>query len=589
LSSNLGIVELTLALHYCLDSPTDKIIWDVGHQCYVHKILTGRREGFSSLRKQGGISGFPKVSESDYDAFNTGHSSTSISAALGYVRSRDLKGEDFKVAAVIGDGAMTNGLVYEAINNAGGLNTNLMVILNDNQMSISENVGALSVHLNDIRTNPKYIDAKRSISKALSRLPVFGSPLGHAFQKAKDSLRYALLPGIMFEEMGFKYIGPVNGHNISQLINVINRVKHMDGPVMVHIYTEKGKGYTYAEKYPGSFHGIDTFDIKTGRPAKTKIWDSYSDVFGKTLLKIAEKNEKVVAISAAMPEGCGLKSFAKQFPERFFDVGIAEGHGVTFGAGLAANGHIPVFAVYSTFLQRGYDNILHDVCLSNYHCVFMIDRAGLVSGDGETHQGIYDVSYLSQMPNMTVMSPKNKREFKQMIEYAINHHKGPIALRYPKGSASMVCGRSEVAVILGKSETLEKGELIALISFGAMMDKVFELHKLLKERGYNPAFINARFAKPIDMEMVKELAPYEYVFTFEENEVSGGFGTQVMNGFIEIGAMPKVFRKFGLPDEFLATGSREQLFDRCGLVPDKMLDKILAVIEGSENERKHSG
>jgi len=585
----LGIVELTLALHYCLDSPKDKIIWDVGHQCYVHKILTGRREGFSSLRKQGGLSGFPKTDESPHDAFNTGHSSTSISAALGFVKSRDLKGEAFKVAAVIGDGAMTNGLVYEAINNAGGLNSNLMVFLNDNQMSISENVGALSVHLNDIRTNPKYIDAKRSISKALSRLPVFGTPMGHAFQKAKDSIRYALLPGIMFEEMGFKYIGPVNGHDINQLINVINRVKHMEGPVMVHVYTEKGKGYSYAEKYPGSFHGIDTFDVKTGRPEKTKIWDSYSDVLGKTLLKIAEKNKKVVAISAAMPEGCGLKAFANKLPERFFDVGIAEGHGVTFAAGLAANGHIPVFAVYSTFLQRSYDQLLHDVCLSNYHAVFMIDRAGLVGGDGETHQGIYDVSYLSHMPNMTVMSPKNKREFKAMIDFAINHHKGPIALRYPKGSASMVCGKSDEPIVLGKSEKLEEGEHIALVSFGAMMDKVFELYKRLKEQGYKPTLINARFAKPMDIDMVLELANYEYVFTFEENEVSGGFGTQVMNGFIEIGEMPKVFKKFGLPDGFLATGSREQLFDRYGLTPAQILENVLNILEGNENEQKHSG
>ena len=587
LASNLGIVELTVALHYCLNSPTDKIIWDVGHQCYTHKILTGRRESFSTLRKQNGLSGFPKREESRHDAFDTGHSSTSISAALGIALSRDLAGDNFKVAAVIGDGSMTNGLAYEAINNAGGTNTNMMVILNDNQMSISENVGALSVHLNEIRISPKYINAKRSVSKALKKLPVFGSSMGRALEKTKDSLRYALVPGIMFEEMGFKYIGPVNGHNIPQLISVINRVKQMEGPVIVHVYTEKGKGYSYAEKYPNSFHGIDKFDVKTGRPEKTKIWDSYSDVFGKTLLKIAEKNERVVAISAAMPEGCGLKAFAKKLPRRFLDVGIAEGHAVTCAAGLAVNGHIPVFAVYSTFLQRSYDQIIHDVCLQNLHVVFMIDRAGVVGADGETHQGVYDVSFLSHMPNMVVMSAKNKREFKAMIAFAIEHN-GPIALRYPKDSASMVYGKTELPIVLGKSEVLEQGELIALVSFGAMMDRVFELYKLLRERGYNPTLINARFAKPIDMDMVCSLGAYKYVFTFEENEVSSGFGTGLMNASAEMGVFPEKFKKFGLADEFIPQGSREQLFERCGLTQGKMLESILAIVEDSENERKYS-
>ena len=577
-----------MALHYCLNSPEDKIIWDVGHQCYVHKILTGRRELFSSLRKQGGLSGFPKTEESPHDCFNTGHSSTSISAALGFAISRDIAGDDFKVAAVIGDGSMTNGMAYEAINNAGGTKTNMMVILNDNEMSISENVGALSAHLNDIRTNPKYIDAKRSISRALKKLPVFGSAMGRALEKTKDSLRYALVPGIMFEEMGFKYIGLVDGHNISQLISVINRVKNMEGPVILHVYTEKGRGYSYAEKYPNSFHGIDKFDVNTGRPQKTKIWDSYSDVFGKTLLKIALKNERVVAITAAMPEGCGLKSFAKQLRGRFFDVGIAEGHAVTFAAGLAANGHVPVFAVYSTFLQRSYDQTLHDVCLQNLHVVLMIDRAGLVGADGETHQGVYDLSYLSHMPNMVIMSPKNKREFKSMIEFAVNYN-GPIALRYPKGSASMVCGRSDEPIVLGKSETLAEGELIALISFGAMMDSVYELYKQLTERGYRPTLINARFAKPVDRDMVCSLLAYKHVFTFEENEVSGGFGTAVMNVFTEIGTLPQNFHKFGIGLEIIAQGSREQLFERCGLTTAKLLERVIHLVEGGENERKHSG
>jgi len=582
LASNLGIVELTLALHYCLDSPTDKIVWDVGHQSYVHKILTGRRELFSQLRQLDGLAGFPKTSESPHDVFNTGHSSTSISAALGIALSRDLAGQDFKVAAIIGDGAMTGGLAYEGMNNAGGLNTNMMVILNDNQMSISENVGGLSAHLNDIRTSPKYIGAKRSVSRALNSVPILGSGVGRALEKTKGSLRYALLPGIMFEEMGFKYIGPIDGHNIAQLVSVINRVKHMEGPVMVHVYTEKGKGYSYAEKYPGAFHGIDKFDVLTGRPLKNKLWDTYSDVFGKKMLELAKKDERIVAITAAMPDGCGLKQFAKQLPDQLIDVGIAESHAATFAAGLASNGHIPVFAVYSTFLKRSYDQLIHDICLQNLHVVFMIDRAGLVGADGETHQGIYDISFLSHMPGMTIMSPKNKREFEAMIEFSIAHD-GPIALRYSKDSASMVYGNTDEPIRLGKSETLEQGERIALVSFGTMMDKVCELYKLLVEHGYSPTLINARFAKPIDMDMVRELASYEYVATFEDNELISGFGTQVMNGFYEIGTFPKHFKKFGFPDEFITQGSREQLFDRYGLTSAKMFASILEGLVHADN------
>ena len=579
LASNLGIVELTLALHYCLDSPTDKIVWDVGHQCYVHKIITGRKDEFVTLRQLDGLSGFPKTSESPHDAFNTGHSSTSISAALGIALSRDLSGEDFKVAAVIGDGSMTGGLAYEGMNNAGGLNTNMMVILNDNQMSISENVGGLSAHLNDIRTNPKYIDAKKSVSKLLSNMPL-GRQVGRALEMTKDSLRYALLPGTMFEEMGFKYIGPVDGHNIEHLVNVINRVKDIDGPVLLHVYTEKGKGYSYAEKYPGVFHGIDKFDVQTGRPLKSKLWDTYSDVFGKTLVELAKEDERIVAITAAMPDGCGLKQFAKQFPNRFFDVGIAEGHAATFAAGLAMNGHIPVFAVYSTFLKRSYDQLIHDICLQNLHVVLMIDRAGLVGADGETHQGIYDISFLSHLPNMTIMSPKNKREMKAMMRFAINHD-GPVAIRYSKDSASMVYGHRDAPILLGKSEKLEQGKDIALVSFGTMMEATYELYKLLATRGYTPTLINARFAKPIDMDMVHELAGYDYVATIEDNELIAGFGTQVMNGFIEIGAFPKQFRKFGFPDEFVQQGSRKQMFERYGLTPQKMAERILGEIKDS--------
>jgi len=587
LASNLGIVEITLALHYCLNSPEDKILWDVGHQAYVHKILTGRRDAFAKLRKLNGLSGFPKKGESPHDFFDTGHSSTSISTALGLAKSRDLNGESYKIAAITGDGSMTGGLMYEAMNNAGSSNTDMMVILNDNQMSISENVGALSRHLNEIRTNPKYLGAKRSVGKILYNIPVVGEDIGKFVEKTKDSVRYLLVPGVMFEEMGFKYIGPVDGHNIKELITVFNRVKEMKGPVIVHVYTKKGKGYSFAEEYPGKFHGIDKFDVETGRPLKTKIWDSYSDVAGKTLLKLAKENERIVAISAAMPEGCGLNDFAKQLPSRFFDVGIAEGHAATFASGLAAGGHIPVFAVYSTFLQRSYDQLMHDVCLQNLHVVFMVDRAGIVGADGETHQGIYDISFLCHMPNMVVMAPKNKKEFKAMIEFACNHD-GPVALRYPRGSASMVYGKADNLIELGKGEILEQGKDVALVCLGSMMDNVSDLYTMLKAEGYGPTLINARFAKPFDMDIAEMLSEYKYVFTFEDNEITAGFGARVLEAFSQIGAFPEHFHKFGFPDEFIPQGSREELFDKYGLSAAKMLETIMKITEGNSYVRRYS-
>ena len=587
LASNLGIVELTLALHYCLNSPEDKIIWDVGHQAYVHKIITGRREGFDRLRKLDGLSGFPKKCESPHDFFDTGHSSTSISTALGLAESRDLKGENYKIAAVTGDGSMTGGLMYEAMNNAGSSNADMMVILNDNQMSISENVGALSRHLNEIRTSPNYIGAKRSVSKVLGNIPVIGEEIGRFVEKTKDSVRYLLVPGVMFEEMGFKYIGPVDGHNIRELVTVINRVKTMKGPVIVHVYTKKGKGYSFAEKYPGKFHGVDKFDVETGRPLKVKAWDSYSDVAGKTLLNLAKNDERIVAVSAAMPDGCGLNDFAKQLPKRFFDVGIAEGHAVTFASGLAAGGHVPVFAVYSTFLQRSYDQLMHDVCLQNLHVVLLLDRSGIVGADGETHQGIYDISFLCHMPNMVVMAPKNKREFKAMLEFACNYD-GPIALRYPKGSASMVYGKTDNPIELGKGEILEQGEEIALISFGAMMDRVCDLYEMLKEKGFRPTLINARFAKPFDMDIARLVSGYKYVFTFEDNEITAGFGARVLETFSQIGKYPEHFHKFGFPDEFIPQGSRDELFDKYGLSAAKMLETIVEITEGNGDFGKYN-
>lgn len=583
LASNLGVVELTVALHYALNSPEDKILWDVGHQAYVHKILTGRKNKFDTLRQLNGLSGFPKKNESSHDFFDTGHSSTSISSALGLALSRDLSGEKYKVAAIIGDGSMTGGLSFEAINNAGRGGTDLMVILNDNQMSISKNVGAMSRHLNDIRTSPNYIGVKKDIRKILNSIPVVGESLGRFAEKTKNSVKYALVPGILFEEMGFKYIGPIDGHNVEELINVINRAKKMKGPVFLHVYTKKGKGYKMSENDPCVFHGIDKFDIKTGKVLKTKVYDTYSDVLGKTLCKLARDDEKIVAVTAAMPEGTGLSLFQEEFPKRFFDVGIAEAHAVTFSAAMAENGFKPVFAVYSTFLQRGYDQLLHDVCLMNSNVVFAIDRAGVVGADGETHQGLFDISFLSAMPNMVIMAPKNKAEFRKMIKFAVNH-KGPVSVRYPKGSASMLLYDNVSEVKLGKSEVIFEGKEIALIALGSMMEEAFKVYKLLKEKGYNPLLINARFAKPIDKEMIEKIKGFQHVFTFEENVITGGFGSNLFTQANQMGIHISNYHIFAFPDEFIPQGTREEIFDIYGLSSEKITETILEKIEdGNRN------
>lgn len=576
LASNLGIVELTIALHYCFDMPKDKIVWDVGHQAYVHKILTGRKNQFNTLRKFNGLSGFPKPDESEYDCFATGHSSTSISAALAMAYARDLSGESSNIVAVIGDGSMTGGLAYEALNNAGRSNRRLIVILNDNEMSISRNVGALSKHLNDLRTEPFYLCVKEGVHNILNKLPIAGKSIEKAIEKVKDSLKYMIVPGVLFEEMGFNYVGHINGHNINELVNVLNKIKKMDGPILLHVITKKGKGYKYSEERPWDYHGVNPFNIKTGEVISKSSKKSYSSVFGKALTEEAEKNKKIVAVSAAMTSGTGLDEFQKKFKTRFFDVGIAEQHAVTFSAGLASCGYIPVFAVYSTFLQRAYDQIIHDVCLQNLHVIFAIDRAGIVGADGETHQGVFDISFLSHIPNMTILAPKSAEELKNMIKFAVNFN-GPIAIRYPRGSASEIFSERESQIEFGKSELLFDGSEIAIISAGTMMDTAFSVYEsLAKEDGANPILVNARFLKPVDKSMIEYICKKcKYIFTIEDNLKNGGFGLKVLETVQELGYNNKVnLYNFAFDDIFVEHGSREELFEKYGLDSVSIYNKI---------------
>lgn len=579
LASNLGVVELTIAMHYCFDCPKDKFIWDVGHQAYTHKILTGRGDKFSTLRKYGGLSGFPKTEESPYDAFNTGHSSTSISAALGLAKARDLLNEDYNVVSVIGDGSMTGGLVYEAMNNAGRNNTKLLIILNDNQMSISKNVGAMSKYLSELRTAPKYLEAKNDIYKFFDNIPVVGGKVNKVLEKAKEGIKYALVPNIMFEQLGIKYIGPIDGHDIGKLINVINRTKAMKQPVLLHVITKKGKGYKNAEKNPSAFHGVSCFDVKTGEATKAKNGETYSEVFGKTMVRLADKNKKVTAITAAMPLGTGLEFFSKTYPKRTFDVGIAEEHAVTFSAGLAKSGFIPVFAVYSTFLQRSYDQIVHDVCLQNLHVVFAIDRAGIVGDDGETHQGIYDLSFLSHIPNLKLLAPRNKAELEDMLDYAINRQNGPVAIRYPKGCVSENDGIIE-KINDDSFEVIKKGENIALLPIGTMADTALEVCGKLENDGFKPTIINPRFISPISNSLLEELKEnYKYIFTIEDNIFSGGFGSKLCQNMVQKNIMDKLIHCFSFPDTFVEQGSKAILYEKYGLDSDSIYEKIKELIK----------
>ena len=501
LASNLGAVELTMALHLAFELPKDKIIWDVGHQSYTHKILTGRREGFDQLRKFGGMSGFPKRKESACDCFDTGHSSTSVSAGLGYAQARQIKGDDYKVISVIGDGALTGGMAFEALNNASRMRSNFMIVLNDNKMSISENVGGLSRHLNFLRTTESYQEIKTGVANSLSKIPVYGERIVEKIRKTKSGIKQLIVPGMLFENMGIMYLGPVNGHDITGMAKVFREASKYQGPVLIHVLTRKGKGYLPAERHPARFHGAEPFHIETGLPQKKREKANYTDVFSTVMCKLGSRNENVAAVTAAMADGTGLKRFGRQFPDRFFDVGIAEEHAVTFAAGLAAAGLKPVVAVYSSFLQRAYDQILHDVCIQNLPVVFAVDRAGLVGSDGETHQGIFDLSYLSSIPNMTVLAPKNKWELSDMIKFAADFP-APAAIRYPRGEAYDGLKEFREPIVYGKSEMLYKESKIALVAIGSMVKTAAAVREGLHERGYSATLVNARFAKPLDEDLL---------------------------------------------------------------------------------------
>ena len=575
LGSNLGAVELTMALHLSLDLPTDKIVWDVGHQSYTHKILTGRREGFETLRKFGGMSGFPKRKESDCDSFDTGHSSTSISAGLGLAQARDLLGERHTVVSVIGDGSLTGGMAYEALNNAAHLDTNFIVILNDNNMSISENVGGVSTYLNSIRTDAKYLDLKDSIYYRLLEMPKYGQAIVKKIQNAKNGIKQLMIPGMFFEDMGIKYLGPVDGHDIKALRRVITEAKRVKGAVIIHVITQKGRGYTPAERHPARFHGAEPFDIETGIPKNPHTKANYTDVFATVMNKMAEKDDKLVAITAAMPDGTGLKRFRNRYPERFFDVGIAEEHAVTFAAGLAAGGLRPVVAIYSSFLQRAYDQILHDVCIQELHVVFAIDRAGLVGSDGETHQGIFDLSYLSCLPNMTILAPKNKWELSDMIKYAVDFS-GPIAVRYPRGEAFDELKEYRAPLEYGKAEVLYEESEILLLAVGSMVKTALTVREQLKEKGYSCSLVNARFVKPFDEELLLKLQKnHKLLVTLEENVQSGGFGEHVLEFMNTNGDGSMEVLNIAIPDVYVEHGNVELLRKETGIDADGIIGKII--------------
>lgn len=582
LGSNLGAVELTMALHLCCDLPKDKIVWDVGHQSYTHKLLTGRKEGFDTLRKFGGMAGFPKTMESDCDSFNTGHSSTSISAGLGLVKARDLAGDNYSVFSVIGDGSMTGGMAYEALNNAATLKTNFVIVLNDNAQSISKNVGGLSNYLNSIRTADSYVGFKVGLENALNRVPG-GDNVVESLKRYKSSVKQILVQkGMFFEDMGITYLGPVDGHNISEMTKVFKEAKKINKCVLVHVITKKGKGYEIAERHPARFHGAEPFDINTGLPLKKRTVANYTDVFSTVMFKLGERNEKVCAITAAMADGTGLKRFSIKYPDRFFDVGIAEQHAVTFAAGLAAGGYRPVVAVYSSFLQRAYDQVVHDVCIQNLPVIFAIDRAGLVGSDGETHQGIFDLSYLSSIPNMTVMAPKNKWELSDMMKFALTLN-SPVAIRYPRGTAYSGLADYRQKVELGKSEIIFEEEDIALFAIGSMVKTAEEVRKALKEKGFSVSLVNARFVKPIDTDAIDLMAKdHKLIVTLEENVLSGGYGgkvTDYVNQYINYSQNSSsrlAVVNIGLPDDYIEHGNVDLLKKEVGIDTDTIVNRVIA-------------
>lgn len=573
LASNLGVVELTIALHRFLHFPEDKLVWDVGHQAYTHKILTGRKEQFATLRKTGGLSGFPKRKESDCDAFDTGHSSTSISAGLGLVQARDLKGENYQVVSVIGDGALTGGMAYEALNNAAELKKNFIIILNDNEMSITRNVGGMSSYLDHIRMAAPYTELKMGVTNALKKIPKVGDGMVDALHKTKSSIKQLVIPGMLFENMGLTYLGLVDGHDMRQLGKVLQEAKRKKGPVLIHVLTEKGRGYEPAMRHPARFHGAAPYEIETGLP-KSNGNPSYTDIFSTVMRKFGDREPDVVAVSAAMVPGTGLKRFGNMFPERLFDVGIAEEHAVTFAAGLALGGLRPVVAIYSSFLQRAVDQILHDVCMQNLPVVFAVDRAGLVGSDGETHHGCFDLSYLSMMPNMTVMAPKNKWELSDMLKFAIRQ-KSPVAIRYPRGEAYTGLEDYRAPIEMGKAEILEKGKEIAILAVGNMVRTAVQVTENLRNCGYEPTLVNMRFVKPLDMDLLEILREdHSLIVTMEENVKSGGFGEQVMTYYGSRLHSPAV-RIVAIEDKFVPHGSVEDLMHQQQMDSASVTERIL--------------
>ena len=585
LASNLGVVELTIAMHRVFDLPKDKLIWDVGHQSYTHKILTGRKDGFETLRREGGISGFPKRSESDCDVFDTGHSSTSISAGVGYVRARELKKENYSVVSIIGDGALTGGMAYEALNNAASLKSNFIIVLNDNEMSITENVGGMSSYLSGLRTASAYTDFKMDVTRALNRIPGIGPGMVDAMRKTKSSIKQIIIPGMLFEDMGLTYLGPVDGHNIPQLIKTFQEAKRFEGPILVHVLTQKGRGYEPAMRHPARFHGAGPFDVKTGLPVG-KSNPTYTDVFSTVMRKMGDRRKDVAAVTAAMMTGVGLKRFSNMFPDRCFDVGIAEEHAVTFAAALSLGGITPVVAIYSSFLQRAYDQIMHDVCMQNLHVVFAIDRAGLVGYDGETHHGIFDLSYLGSMPNMTILAPKNLWELSDMIKFAVDYD-GPIAVRYPRGEAYTGLKEFRAPICLGKSEVIHEGSRVALLAVGSMVKMAEEVQKQLKEwMDMDAALVNARFVKPIDEELLRSFADtYELVVTLEENVKDGGFGERVL-AFAEEEDLPFGVEIIALPDRFIPHGSVSYQMKQVGFTPEDICGRIEEYYRKREQEER---
>ncbi len=575
LASNLGVVELTIALHRVYEFPKDKLIWDVGHQCYTHKILTGRKDQFDQLRKSGGISGFPRRSESDCDSFDTGHSSTSISAGLGYVKARELKGDDYSVVSVIGDGSITGGMAFEALNNAAQLKSNYVVVLNDNEMSISPNVGGMSEYLGRVRTSSAYTDLKMGISTALERIPRVGDRMVNAIRHAKSGIKQFVIPGMLFEDMGFTYLGPIDGHNIPLMTKVLKTAKKFNGPVLVHVLTEKGKGYAPAVKHPARFHGTGPFNAQNGLPLSEGN-PTYSDVFATVMRKLGTRREDVVAVTAAMTEGTGLKRFANLYPERTFDVGIAEGHAVTFAAGLALGGLVPVVAVYSSFLQRGFDQIMEDVCMQKLHVVFVLDRAGLVGADGRTHNGCFDLSYLSMLPDMTVMAPKNYWELSDMVKFAVDYD-GPVAIRYPRGEAYGGLTYHRAPVEHGRAEVIEQGSKVAILAVGSMVKTAFSVTRRLRKEGLEVTLVNMRFVKPLDRDCLKELAvTHDLFFTMEENVQTGGFGEQVL-AFTNEARLPVQVEIAAIPDTFVGHGDVGWQQKLAGIDEDTVFERIMAL------------